>query len=461
MPTTVVVPVGAGQTYTTLNSFVTSYASKNLVSDDTIVKVELAAGESGLATAPMTFSSSAWTTDATRYIWITAASGGEYRGTGTWDTSKSYLDITGITGANGGIVFNDFLKVSDIQVKGTPSAAISNTHVFYNNAAVCQFTIENCLVIYDLDAANASRQEGPIMELRGANPGAVIRNNIFIVNSNGSTGTVDAIRISNTYGVTHTLHNNTIILRDKAAGAAQLLVMSNNDTIDCDNNYLHAEGGTVDIYHAIGSPTFNIGAGDSTSNAEATTVALQNVAYDASTFESVTPGSEDLTPAAGSALVDAGTDLTASGVTTDIAGTARPQGAAFDIGAVESAQVTGDGVAKILQALPFVASGLLDADDGEVIKTITNLKGTSLSWVVDQTIGGSGSFSAVQIDIEYSLDAGQTWLADSAAISTTTTTAEVSGSDTAVSTYARIVATTLTASSGTPTYSCAGLLLVT
>lgn len=46
--------------------------------------------------------------------------------------------------------------------------------------------------------------------------------------------------------------------------------------------------------------------------------------------------STDYKPQAGSTAIDAGLDLTADGVTVDLDGTSRPQGAAFDVGAYES-----------------------------------------------------------------------------------------------------------------------------
>lgn len=47
------------------------------------------------------------------------------------------------------------------------------------------------------------------------------------------------------------------------------------------------------------------------------------------------PANYDLTLKAGSALIEAGKDLSGAGVTADILGVARPQGAAFDIGSFE------------------------------------------------------------------------------------------------------------------------------
>ena len=47
------------------------------------------------------------------------------------------------------------------------------------------------------------------------------------------------------------------------------------------------------------------------------------------------PGSGDFTIPTGSPLKDAGRDVSGNGVTNDYTGTARPQGAAFDIGAYE------------------------------------------------------------------------------------------------------------------------------
>ncbi len=57
---------------------------------------------------------------------------------------------------------------------------------------------------------------------------------------------------------------------------------------------------------------------------------------------------QDYHPAPSSPLVDAGTDVAGLGVTTDYDGTARPRGAAYDIGAYERAGSGGEGALGVL-----------------------------------------------------------------------------------------------------------------
>ena len=95
----------------------------------------------------------------------------------------------------------------------------------------------------------------------------------------------------------------------------------------------YAGGGSNTAWGFAGSPTGSFNASDDTSATATFTNSINSVAG-ASVFASVTANAEDFRLLSGAnALVDAGTTLAA--VTDDIIGTARPQGAAYDIGAWE------------------------------------------------------------------------------------------------------------------------------
>jgi hypothetical protein len=112
-------------------------------------------------------------------------------------------------------------------------------------------------------------------------------------------------------------------------------IFQNGGTLTEDGNY-YAAGPSGDVFN--GGGTYNKGAASASDNDEAVTVALQDVAYDTGTFVSVTAGSEDYRLAVGSPLLDVGPDFSALGITDDLVGVARPQGAASDIGALETSQ---------------------------------------------------------------------------------------------------------------------------
>lgn len=107
-------------------------------------------------------------------------------------------------------------------------------------------------------------------------------------------------------------------------------------TITEQNNYAHPAGTGV-VYSEVSGGTISKGANTATSNAEATTVGLRNVPFSVATFESVT-GDYNLYPAIGSALIDAGADLSGTeGFTTDIVGSTRGVLSNWEIGAFEFA----------------------------------------------------------------------------------------------------------------------------
>jgi hypothetical protein len=108
---------------------------------------------------------------------------------------------------------------------------------------------------------------------------------------------------------------------------------STGSTLTSQNNYIKAATSN-NCY----SGTTTKGANDATSTTEAITANLRSIAYSTANFINVTPGSENLRPVVSftNKLLDNGANLTSSGVTTDIVGTARPQNGAFDIGGFEN-----------------------------------------------------------------------------------------------------------------------------
>jgi len=122
------------------------------------------------------------------------------------------------------------------------------------------------------------------------------------------------------------------------------------------------------------------------------------------------------------------------------------------IGAETAASVANGGTMKILQRISQGSGSLENADAGTVIRTIDNLVGTAISVTVDGTVAGTGSWTTVLVEIEYSVDGGATWLAAADTIFASTTSAEVFTEITAIKgSNARIIATTLSEASLDPT----------
>jgi hypothetical protein len=89
-------------------------------------------------------------------------------------------------------------------------------------------------------------------------------------------------------------------------------------------------------------------------------------------------GSSDYTLLTSSPAINAGTDLTASGVTTDILGRARPNAGAFDIGAYEDPNlyVAGDtGLDTNIGSISTPWQTIQKAADSVTPGDIVNVKG--------------------------------------------------------------------------------------
>jgi len=120
--------------------------------------------------------------------------------------------------------------------------------------------------------------------------------------------------------------------------AAQLGVVADTE-LTCKNTYSgHTGAASEDFWTGGSAPTGNNNASSDTSQATDYTSGVSSVAG-ADVFISVTAGSEDFRLKTGTnALVDAGATL--GSVTTDAIGTSRPQGASYDIGAIERSSST-------------------------------------------------------------------------------------------------------------------------
>lgn len=245
------------------------------------------------------------TTDATRYISIFVPS--TERHAGKWDSSK-YRVIQNVNWSSSVLrLLDPYTRVEGVQCHqtGTTSAGYAALSIQAENC-----TITACICRSNGTASNRSAG----IYLDGGGTGT-IRNTICYEGRYG---------ISDEYldtGKTLTVENCTLVGSSdyglhRNAGSGTLVVK---------NTYSGGNGSSD--YN--GTMTFTTCASsDATSRSGVTA----SIAYSTSTFVNVTAGSEDLHLVSGSALIDAGTDLSAS-FTTDIDGATRS--GTWDIGADE------------------------------------------------------------------------------------------------------------------------------
>lgn len=260
-----------------------------------------------------------WTTasNASIYIYTPAAE----RHAGVWNTGKYYLSSNA---AGGTLIINEeYVTVEGLQVANGTAADSSE-----------------CAVSIGTLAASSSVKITESI-LRHTNGGR------FTFRLDGTAGTA--------------VLQNCILYGDSVGAAAN----PNGGTLNMDN--VTGIGATYGSYQAVGPTTArNCYFSGTTSyqgthtlttsaSSDATTgsVGLRSIAYSTANFTNVTAGSENLHLVSGSALIDVGTDLSAS-FTVDIDGVTRS--GTWDIGADEYvAAAGGQPYIKRTGGVPFMA----------------------------------------------------------------------------------------------------------
>jgi len=137
-------------------------------------------------------------------------------------------------------------------------------------------------------------------------------------------------------------YNNTIhcVAAGSVGSIAPLLYCRSGYELIENNNYLYYEVAANGALY-LDAPDGILTLGDNTASnrTEVNTASLRSIPFSTTHFTNVTPGSYDLRPVdPGSALLDAGADLSATIASEDIAGNDRPGGFVWDIGALETDQ---------------------------------------------------------------------------------------------------------------------------
>lgn len=320
----------AGGDYTSLAS-AEAGEQGDLVSLDRQLNIECYASAAGDSTQVTV---SGWTTDATRYIDIYCPEG--ERHAGVWDAAKYHLSVT-TSGSPGGVITLRELctRVRYLQVRNLRATPPAFNQAIYGDTDG-NFLIDGCIT----RGGNVGIGVSPVPNQ--------IRNCICYETPIGAniTGTASGVtEISNS-----TLIGTTTGLN---ASASVNFAVANN---------VYAHGGTAGFAASGGQAPTRTNCMSSDTSATAgtggtATNCTNSVAHDTSNFVNVTSGSEDYHLVTGSALIDAGVDLSGT-FTNDIDGTTRPQNSVFDVGADEFvAAAAGQPAWKRYGGIAFAASG--------------------------------------------------------------------------------------------------------
>lgn len=237
-----------------------------------------------------------WTTDATRYIRVFTPTAERHNG--AWDTSAYRL----VVAANSGLAtFEDYIRIEGLQL----SASVTAPFFVGNGLGTSDVRVDSCLIT------------GGQVGVRLGSGTINIRNTIIF--DCGGDGVLASFS-----GPTVNLDNCTI------AGCGAYGINNVLGTVAARNCYAD---GVTDAYSGTITKT-------TCAHSSATVFAgsTASIPHSTDTFVNVTGGSEDYHLAAGSDLIDAGTDLSGT-FTTDIDGETRSGD--WDIGADEFPAATG------------------------------------------------------------------------------------------------------------------------
>jgi hypothetical protein len=268
---------------------------------------------------------SGFTTDSTRYIELTTASGASFMDHANKTTNPGRYSASvgaGIkcTGTTATInVQASYTRISKIQVTNTNTTSTAQPAFYTSGAGVTNITIDNCIFEgYGLNTAIKGI-------FRMTMPNSFVRNCLVIQLKNDVTAQIATLSNGPTVVNCTFVNLGATAITWGIATATSAAIMKN-----C---YV---GGVVSPEDGVVAAT-KTNCYCSTSATNYTVAALSTA-----NFQNITIGSHDLRLASGSALTDVGvTDAT--NAPADIVGTSRPQGSAYDIGAYEAPVVTPTG----------------------------------------------------------------------------------------------------------------------
>lgn len=240
--------------------------------------------------------------------------------TGQWAPQGDGIDVKG--GITNLIIRNNILHhIANVTGTDSEARAIVCQGMYLNPGDLRKITGNLIYACSNIDEAAIA-----LVNSWGVPGDTLIANNIIydISRNGGQVG----IRIYQSSG-TITIVNNTI-----AFCASHAISADSGSTVVVRNNVFfsnNSSGSQVSYSGTVTASNYNAYNGSIGYGSEgANSIAITSAAF-------VNSASRDFSLVAGSTLINAGT--TVASVTTDYAGTARPQGAAYDIGAYEYVSV--------------------------------------------------------------------------------------------------------------------------
>lgn len=325
MTTTVIKTIGTGGDYSTLQAWEDACPA-DLTAVDQIWRGECLNQEFVVSSTALY--ASGVTTSSTQYMELTTAAGASFRDHASKATNPLRYNasvgaaIRNTGGYSYGVRINvQYFRLSNLQIK-TASQSYSVMAGELSSGAYA--TIENCILENDGGATEA---------FFGNN--ATLKNSVVISFGGSKLAFI---------GISGSWYNSILI--HLGTGSAVLGTSYPSGTVR--NCYI---GGNITALPTLGSTIQNNKTSLGSPPSGFTTAAL-----DTTNFVNVTSGTHDLSLAAGSALINAGTD-DATNAATDILGTARTSGA-YDVGPKEYAAGGGGGTHAATGSLSSSAATL-------------------------------------------------------------------------------------------------------
>lgn len=336
MPTTVTKSIGSGggRDYTTLQSWEDA-APANLVTSDQIWRGECY-NDSEFFSSGQLLNISGSTTDSTRYKELTAAAGQSFQDNASVQTNALvYNQANGVglrssVGYNLGVAITEnYTRTSRLQIK----SASTTTEAFFVAATG---SIHKDHIIESHTSGTARLTDA------GQDSTYV---NIVYLDIRGGTGHIVDVFISGTF-----INCTLATASDKTASTNGFRLQYNVSTTIKNCGVFGATN--------VASTTSGVTASNNYTDVSSPPSGWTNTAYSTSSgakFQGILAASLDLRIQSGSSLLDVGS-TESSYTTTDIAGTSRPQGSAWDVGVWEYVSGGGGGVSVSLTGSSFTSS---------------------------------------------------------------------------------------------------------
>jgi hypothetical protein len=252
------------------------------------------------------------TTDATRYVELTAKPGTSYL-----DNANIQTNAYCYNASNGSAITSSaawttiintqapYTRINKLQIAGTGAQV---GPVITANTALGTVTIDQCIL-------EQAKLAGGVVSLTVA--GSKINNSLCVQRGSGAGCIVHLYSGA-------TANNCTFVVPSDKTKA----------TVGIESNYASATVSNCAIFGVTnvksGSTTFTW----TTCYSDATLTGVTTLTYNTAAFQNITDSTRDFRLPSGSGLIDVGTTDSTNGA-TDGAGTSRPQGSAYDVGSWE------------------------------------------------------------------------------------------------------------------------------